>query len=331
MRVALVSSRSFGNVVTIGNNLLHDAGFEVRRIGEEERPLDEARLISIVYREGPEVIITGAEPMSEAVLAASDSLRMIMKHGVGVDNIDLGAATSRGIAVANVPGTNTEAVADLALGLMLSLLRRVCAANASTHSGGWKRYIGHELGAMTVGIVGTGRIGAAVARRARAFGARLLGYDVVESEELKSACGLRYTTLEDLLAEADVVTLHAPLIPQTEKMIGKEQLERMKPSAILINCARGELVDETALYEHLKSDRIAGAAVDVFATEPPQDSPLLELGNVLATPHIGAYTYEAMEAMDGLCAETIIDVLLRKETPSNVLNAKALGARDEAA
>jgi len=154
MRVALASSRSFGNVVTIGNDLLRDAGFEVRRVSKEERPLDEAKLISIVHREGPEVIITGAEPMSETVLAASDSLRMIMKHGVGVDNIDLGAATSRGITVANTPGTNTEAVADLALGLMLFLLRRACAANASTHSGGWKRYVGHELGAMTVGVVG---------------------------------------------------------------------------------------------------------------------------------------------------------------------------------
>lgn len=324
MRVALVSSRSFGNVVTIGNDLLRNTGFEVRRVGEEERPLDEAKLISIVHREGPEVIITGAEPMSEAVLEASDSLRMIMKHGVGVDNIDLDAATSRGIAAANAPGTNTEAVADLALGLMLSLLRRACAANASTHSGNWKRYVGHELGAMTVGVIGTGRIGAAVARRARAFGARLLGYDVVESEELKSDCNLRYVPLDKLLREADVVTLHAPLMPETVKMVGKAQLDLMNPTAILINCARGELVDEVALYEHLKSGRIAGAAVDVFATEPPQDSPLLELDNVLATPHIGAYTYEAMEAMDRLCAETIIDVLLHGKTPDNILNPEVV-------
>jgi len=324
MRVVLVSSRSFGNVVDTGIELLRNAGFTVRRVREEERPLDDAKLTSIVSREVPEVIITGAEPMSESVLSAASNLRMIMKHGVGVDNIDLGAATSRGIAVANAPGTNTEAVADLVVGLMLVLLRRLCVANASTRRGSWERYVGHELGAMTVGVVGTGRIGAAVARRVRAFGASLIGHDVVENEALKSTCGLRYTSLANLLAEADVVTLHAPLLPATTKMLGKSQLESMKRSAVLVNCARGELVDESALYEHLKIGGIAGAAVDVFGTEPPQDSPLLKLDNVLATPHIGAYTYEAMTAMDRLCAETIIDVLISKRIPPNLLNQEVL-------
>ena len=328
MRVVLVSSRSFGNIVTIGNELLHDAGFKVRRVGDEERPLDETKLISIVHRESPEVIITGAEPMSEAVLSASGGLRMIMKHGVGVDNIDLDAAACRGIAVANAPGTNAEAVADLTFGFILSLLRRICPANASTRSGSWERYMGHELGSMTIGVVGTGRIGAIVARRAHAFGASLLGYDVIENEELKSDCGLRYVPLDELLRQADIVTLHAPLTPRTVQMIGKTQLESMKPSALLVNCARGELVDEGALYECLLAGDIAGAAVDVFATEPPRDSPLLKLNTVLATPHIGAYTYEAMEAMDRLCAETIVDVLIRRETPPNVLNTEALAARD---
>ena len=328
MRVVLVISRSFGNVVTIGNDLLRDAGFEVYTVSEKERPLDDAKLTAIVLRETPEVIITGAEPMSETVLTAHDSLRMIMKHGVGVDNIDLGAATSHGIVVANAPGTNSEAVAELAFGFILSMLRGICPANASTRVGGWKRYMGHELGAMTLGIVGTGRIGASVARRAHAFGASLLGFDIVENEELRTY-GLRYVPLNRLLKESDVITLHAPLLPQTERMIGKAQLEAMKPSAFLVNCARGELVDEPALYEHLKAGNIAGAAVDVFATEPPRDSPLLELDTVLATPHIGAYTYEAMDSMDRLCAETVIAVVLRNETPSNVLNAQALGAGDE--
>jgi D-3-phosphoglycerate dehydrogenase len=325
MRVVLVSSRSFGSAVTVGNDLLRDAGFEVRWVREEERPLDAAKLAAIVSREAPVAIVTGAEPISELALRAGDSLRMIMKHGVGVDNIDLGAATSRGIAVANAPGTNTEAVADLAVGLMLSLLRRICPANASTRSGGWSRFMGHELGAMTVGVVGTGRIGAAVARRVRAFGSSLLGYDVVESSSLQAECGLRYVPLGTLLGEADVVTLHAPLMPETVKMIGANELRAMKPSAILINCARGELVDEEALYEHLKSGGIAGAAVDVFATEPPQKSRLLELDSVVATPHIGAYTYEAMAAMDRLCAETIIDVVVRGKTPGNLLNPEVLG------
>ena len=322
--MVLVSSRSFGNVVSIGTDLLRNAGFEVRRIGEEDRPLDDVKLASIVTREVPDVLITGAEPVSERVLSASEHLRMIMKHGVGVDNVDLGAATSRHIAVANAPGTNTEAVADLAVGLMLSLLRSVCAAAASTRSGDWKRYIGRELGEMTVGIVGTGRIGAAVARRVRAFGAEILGHDVVRNAQLESEYDVRYVPLDTLLTEADIVTLHAPLIPETANMIAREQLESMKPSSFLVNCARGELVDEAALYEHLKSGGIAGAAVDVFATEPPQDSPLLTLDNVLATPHIGAYTYEAMATMDRLCAETIIDVLVRGKLRDNLLNPEAL-------
>jgi len=324
MRVVLVSSRSFGNVVTVGDDLLQNAGFTVHRVREEERPLNDAKLASIVSREHPEVLIPGAEPLPESVLAASEELRMVMKHGVGVDNIDLGAATSRGIVVANAPGTNADAVADLTLGLMLTLLRRICTANASTRSGAWERYMGHELGASVVGIVGTGRIGAAVARRVHAFGAKLLACDVVENEQLKAECGLRYVPLGRLLREADIVTLHAPLTKDTAKMIGTDALRAMKASAVLVNCARGELVDEDALYEHLKAAKLAGAAVDVFATEPPQDSRLLELDAVLATPHIGAYTYEAMTTMDRLCAETIIDVLVHGKTPDNVLNAEVL-------
>jgi D-3-phosphoglycerate dehydrogenase len=323
MRVALVSSRSFGNVVSVGSDLLRDAGFEVRTVSQEERPLDATRLVSIVRRETPDVIISGAEPMSEPVLTASDSLRMIMKHGVGVDNIDLDAATSRGILVANAPGTNSEAVADLTLGLILTLLRRICAANESTRSGAWNRYMGHELGSMTVGIVGTGKIGASVVRRVHGFGASLLGSDVIENEELKSAYGLQYVSLDELLERCDVVTLHAPLTSETQQMIGQAELNRMKPSAVLINAARGELVDEDALYRHLSSGGIAGAAVDVFASEPPQESPLLELKNVVATPHIAAYTYEAMKAMDRLCAETIIAVLRDHARPWNLLNPEA--------
>jgi len=323
MRKVLVGSRSFGNVVTVGNDLLQDAGFEVLRVREEERPLDDATLSSIVSRERPEVLIPGAEPLPRTVLAAADSLRMIMKHGVGVDNIDLDAATSLGIAVANAPGTNADAVADLAVGLMLSLLRRIPSATASTREGGWKRYMGYELGAMTVGVVGTGRIGAGVAKRVSGFGAKLLGYDVVQRDDLQSAYGLRYLSLDKLLEEADIITLHAPLLPQTKGMIGEAELRRMKPTALLVNCARGELVDEAALHAHLQSNGIAGAAVDVFATEPPQESPLLKLDNVLATPHIGAYTHEAMEAMDRLCAETVIDALVHGNVPANVLNPDA--------
>ena len=326
MAVVLVSSRSFGQIAPIGQRLLEEGGATVHRVGPEHRPLDEATLAGLVGSVGPDVLLSGAEPVSRRVLEASANLRMVQKHGVGVDNIDLEAASELGIAVANAPGTNTEAVADLTLAFMLALLRAVVPAAASTKSGGWERFIGNELGRLTVGVVGTGRIGRAVIRRLSGFGSRVLAFDVYEDDTFAANAGIEYVPLERLLREADVVTLHVPLIEATRDLISVEQLRWMKPSAFLINIARGELVDEAALAEHLAAERLAGAAVDVFATEPPQQSPLLGLDNVIATPHIGAYTVEAMECMAQRCAETILRVL-GGEYPENVLNRDALRAQ----
>ncbi|RLE36675.1 hydroxyacid dehydrogenase, partial [Candidatus Acetothermia bacterium] len=180
----LVSSRSFANIVPVGEELLSKAGFEIRRIGPEERPLNEERMKSIVDRERPDVIISGAEPIAAEALASSGNLRLIMKHGVGVDNIDLDAATGLGIAVANAPGTNTDAVADFTIAVILSLLRQVVPAAESTRAGEWNRYLGHELGRQTVGVVGTGRIGQAVIRRLAGFGSPILAYDVYQDTSL---------------------------------------------------------------------------------------------------------------------------------------------------
>ncbi len=324
MPKALVSSRSFAQIASIGEEILTKAGFEVCRIGPEERPLDAAKMEAIVTRENPDVIISGAEPATSVVLAASKTLRMVMKHGVGVDNIDLAAATSLGIVVANAPGTNTEAVADWVIGAMLSLLRGICEASNSTRAGKCERFVGRELGAMTVGVIGTGRIGVEVIKRVRGFGAEVLAYDLVPNDELKSRYGVRYVSLDELLGTSDLVTLHVPLMEQTRTMIGATELSRMQETAYLINAARGELADEEALYEHLKAGRIAGAALDVYSTEPPLASPLIKLGNVLATPHIAAYTYEAMECMDRMCAETITATFQGKRPP-NLLNPAVLG------
>jgi len=324
MPKALVSSRSFANIVSVGAEMLTAAGFEVRRIGPEERPLDAAKMVVIVSREQPDVIISGAEPLTAEALAACPNLRMVMKHGVGIDNIDLDAATSLGIVVANAPGTNTKAVADWVIGAMLSLLRGICTASTSTRAGKWDRFVGRELGAMTVGVIGTGRIGVEVIKRLRGFGAEVLSYDVVQNNELMSRHDVRYVSLDELLGASDLVTLHVPLMEQTKGMIGARELSCMKDSAYLINAARGELVDEDALHKSLKARRIAGVALDVYATEPPQASPLIKLGNVLATPHIAAYTYEAMEHMDQMCAETITTTFAGKRSP-NLLNPAVLG------
>jgi D-3-phosphoglycerate dehydrogenase / 2-oxoglutarate reductase len=306
VKVALISSRSFGLVVPDGERLLAKGGFDVRRVSDSERPLDAPKLARLVARERPSALIAGAEPIPRNVLLASPTLRLVQKHGVGVDNIDLAAATEAGIAVTNAPGTNTEAVADLTLAFMLALLRQVVPAVGSTRQGKWERYMGRELGQLTVGVVGTGRIGRAGIRRLGGFGSKILAYDVVQDPSLAAGHGFQYVELEELLEKSDIVTLHIPLMEGTRELLGHRELGRMKKSAYLINIARGELVDEAALAEHLAAGRIGGAGVDVFATEPPQNSPLLGLPNVLATPHIGAYTHEAMEAMDRVCAETVV-------------------------
>ncbi len=324
MRIALISSRSFGQIVRVGEDLLARGGFDVRRVPDSERPLDAPKLARLVARERPNALIAGAEPIPREVLTASPTLKLVQKHGVGVDNIDLAAATSAGILVTNAPGTNTEAVADLALAFMLSLLRQVVPAVESTRRGKWDRYMGRELGQLTVGVVGTGRIGRAVIRRLGGFGSRILAYDVIQDPSLAATHSVKYVEMSELLDESDIVTLHIPLMEGTRELLGRRELARMKRSAFLINIARGELVDESALAEHLAAGGIAGAGVDVFATEPPQSSPLLKLSNVLATPHIGAYTQEAMEAMDRACAETVVDIFSGRRS-DHVVNPEVLG------
>jgi D-3-phosphoglycerate dehydrogenase len=322
----VVGSRSFGQLSDVGVKLLNGAGFDVWRIPPEERPLDESKMVEIVARENPEVVVTGAEPITKQVLEAGPNLRMIMKHGVGVDNIDIQTATTLGILVANAPGTNTEAVADMTIAMMLALLRGVYKAVQSTKSGGWERFVGHDLGELTIGVVGTGKIGLAVIRRLRGFGSDVLAYDIVHNQDLLSHPKVRYVEMAELLQDSDVVTLHVPLVPDTKAMIGRNELEMMKPTAYLVNLARGQLVDEVALFEFLQQQRIAGAAVDVYAVEPPKSSPLIGLDNVLSTPHIAAYTYESMEHMSRICAQTIIDAMRSMACP-NILNPQAMTHR----
>lgn len=319
MRRVLVSSRTFGDIVRAGEDILTQGGFCINFIGKEERPIDEMKMELIVSRENPDVIISGAEPITKDVLKASDRLRMIMKHGAGVDNIDIEAATARNILVANAPGTNTDAVADLTIAVILALLRGVCQTSHLTKIGGWDRYIGNELGQMTLGIIGTGKIGAGVIKRLQGFEPEILAFDIVRNQDLESKYQFKYVTLEELLTNSDIVTLHVPLTEKTRNMIGIHELKLMKKSAYIVNIARGELIDEAALHDYLKENHIAGAALDVFSTESPQNSPLLKLQNVLATPHIGAYTYEAMERMDRTCGEVIIDTF-RGNLTSNILN-----------
>src|SRR5687767_39933 len=242
-------------------------------------------------------VVRGATKVTRRLLDAAPRLRWVARAGAGLDNIDVGAASERGIGVLNVPGANAVAVAELVLGLMLALFRRIPAADAAVRRGEWEKMQGRELRGKTLAIVGLGKIGGAVARRARAFEMECIGFDPVVSAADARAMGVEPVALDDLFPRADVLTLHAPMLPETAGMVGAAQLKRMPRGAVLINAARGALVDEAALVEALRSGALAGAALDVYAEEPPKASPVLSLPNVVLTPHIGAATVEAQEAV----------------------------------
>jgi D-3-phosphoglycerate dehydrogenase / 2-oxoglutarate reductase len=255
-----------------------------------------------------------------AALAVASRLMVIGRAGVGVDNIDLDAATRAGVTVVNAPTANTIAAAEHTLGLLYALARRIPTADSSLRRGEWQRsaFMGQELRGRTLGIVGLGRIGMAVAGRARAMEMELLGHDPFVTEEAAAQHGIELLALPELLERADVVTLHVPLTHTTRGLIGAAELARMKPTAMLINAARGGLVDEAALAEALSAGRFGGAAIDVFEREPPTDSPLLGAPNTVLTPHLGASTEEAQAKVAVEVVQQVLDVLAGRSARSAV-------------
>ena len=309
----LVTATSYGQ---------HDAGLKseleaaVGRVtyNETGRPLSSAQLAALLP--GVDGTIAGLDSIDAAALAAADGLRVVARYGVGVDNVDLAAAAARGIVVTNTPGANARSVAELTVALLLLLARPVVRAAAETRAGGWPRLPGLSLAGKTVGLVGFGAIGRQTARLLAGFDCRLLAYDPLLNEATAAALGVRAATLDELLADSDFVSLHAPVTPTTRGMVDAPFLARMKPGATLINTARGELVDEAALLAALTSGRLRGAALDAFAAEPPGgDNPLLALPNVIATPHMGAHTDGATTAMGRMALADCLAVL-RGEEPS---------------
>jgi D-3-phosphoglycerate dehydrogenase len=265
--------------------------------------------------EADALVVRSAVQVDGALLQHARKLRVIGRAGVGVDNIDLEAATRRGIAVMNTPGANAAAVAEHTFGLMLSLARHLSRADATTRAGKWekKSLQGTELKGKTLGIVGLGRIGLEVARRARAFGMELVGHDpfVPSSNAVIRELEIKLASLDELYSAADYVTLHVGLTPQTSGMINSESLKKFKSGSRLINCARGELIDEAALAAALRLGHLAGAAIDVFTEEPPKNSALLALENLMATPHIAGSTEEAQEAVGVQIAMQVKEYLKR--------------------
>ncbi|HEX7593352.1 MAG TPA: hydroxyacid dehydrogenase [Anaerolineae bacterium] len=249
------------------------------------------------------------------VIDAATRLRVIGRAGVGVDNIDCEAAARRGIAVVNSPASAMVSVAEHTMGLMVALARFIPQADASLRKGGWEKnkFLGIELSGKTLGIVGLGRIGSMVAVRAEAFGMRVLTYDpYIKGERAETFGTTLLESLDDLLAMSDFVSIHTPLMPTTRGLIDADELAKMKRGARLISCARGGVVDEKALLAALESGHLAGAALDVFETEPPGDNPLLKHPRVVVTPHLGAMTEEAQTRAAVDVAEQVVEILKRQ-------------------
>ena len=269
-------------------------------------------------------------PIDAEILAAAPRLRVISNFGVGFDNVDLEAATRQGVIVCNTPGVLVAAVADLTIALILSLARRLPESERFVRDGRWapgvSMALGTDLAGKTLGVVGLGRIGRAVALRAQAFGMEVCFHDRFR-EPAQDVAFCLYRDLDELLRESDFVTLHVNLVDETKGLIGARELALMQPSAYLINTARGQVVDQAALVEALREGRIAGAALDVLEQEPPPaDDPILHLPNVIVLPHIGSATAETRRAMQELAIDNLL-AALRGETPAHVVNPQAASER----
>nr|WP_216852528.1 phosphoglycerate dehydrogenase [Curtobacterium sp. VKM Ac-2852] len=266
--------------------------FEIRNVDGTDRPALLAAL-----SDAHAVLVRSATKIDAEAIAAAPSLKVVARAGVGLDNVDIKAATTAGVMVVNAPTSNIISAAELTVGHILSLARHIPAAHASLAAGAWKRssYTGVELYEKTVGIIGLGRIGALITQRLQAFGVTVIAYDPYVTTARAQQLGVELVSLDDLLRRADFTTIHMPRTPETLGMISDAQFALMKPTAFVVNVARGGLIDEDALHRALTANTIAGAGLDVFVAEPPKDSPLLALPNVVVTPHLGASTDEAQE------------------------------------
>lgn len=244
-----------------------------------------------------EGIIVGTDKITSEILDKAPNLKVIMKYGVGTDNIDKKAAKERHVEVFNLPGINCDAVAELILGLMLALARKIVIADRLLRKGYWNPLLGLSIQGKTLGIIGTGAVGTALTRMVCGLKMKVIGYDVLPNENFLNYGG-QYMERDEIFRKADFVSIHIPLNSQTFHSVDTKEFELMKKTAFLVNASRGAIVNEKALYQSIITNEISGAAVDVFETEPPSDSPLIKLDNVITTPHIAAFTYETFRHMD---------------------------------
>lgn len=298
----LISSRSFGKTSAEPLEMLKNAGFDVI-LNPYSKKLTENELIELV--DGVSAIIAGTEPITDKVIKHAKKLKLISRYGVGLDNVDLHAAKSREILVCNTPNAPAKAVAELALSLLLDLMRRTPQSSNSIKCKKWEPHMGNSLFNKTLGIVGLGRIGKELIGLVKPFDLNILAYDLYPDENFVKYNNISLSSLEEVLSQSDIVSLHLPLTEDTMNIIGQKELSLMKSNAFLINTARGGLVDEHALIDAIKKEEIAGAALDVFEEEP-YTGELINYTNVILTPHIGTYTEETRMNME---IETVMNVI----------------------
>jgi D-3-phosphoglycerate dehydrogenase len=289
-----------------GLEIFREAGAELRQLGDDERD----KLPEMVG-DFDAIVIRSRTKVTGDLLSRGRNLKVVGRAGIGVDNVDIAAATDLGILVVNAPTANLISATEHTFALLLALARNVPAADRSLRAGEWdrKRFVGSELDGKTLGVVGLGRIGQAVAHRARGFGMTLVAYDPYLDPSVAKRLDIEIKSLESVLASADVVTLHMPLTDETRDLISAERIAQMKPGSILVNCARGGIVDDKALLEAIESGHLSGAALDVFEVEPPRDQSLIDHPRVVSTPHIGAQTREAQERVATQTARMVLAAL----------------------
>lgn len=310
MAIILTTPRSFAGC-TKAQDLLRQAGHEVR-VMRPDKPYSAKELCLMI--QGVDALIAGLDEVdSQVIQAGLPSLKIIARNGAGYNNVDVATAKRNGVQVTVTPGANSIAVCELAFALMMGLSRKVHSMDANVRNGQWNRVQGSELFGKTLGVIGTGAIGSSLIQRCAAFGMEIMAYDLYPKENLVQEYGVQYVDLERIYKAADFVSLHLPSTPETKGMINSNVISRMKKGACIINTARGDLIDENALFTALESGHLGGAGLDAFSSEPFIDKRFWGLSNVIMTPHSGAYTVEAVERTLMAAAEEVLRVLANKK------------------
>lgn len=311
----IVTARSFGSNSNKPYEVLKENDCEVIKLTSDNGPIIDQLKNHI---NDVDAIIAGLDVYDADFIKNAKKLKVISRYGVGYDKVDVNAAKANDVAVTITPGANGNSVADMAVALMLDAARNVSYMDSMIKSENQQRPIGVEMWGKTLGVIGAGRIGQGVAKRCKGFNMRILCYDMYENEEFKKEVGAEYTDLLTIIKESDFITIHSPLTDETKNMFSTEEFKIMKKNAVIVNTARGGIIDEEALYFALKEGEIRAAGLDATVVEPPYGSKLLELPNCTITPHAGATTIEASDNMSIMAAQNVVDILIKGECKYSV-------------